>query len=138
MSIFRLASALYPFVNLDAESADFSIDAIYKKQYMPTDITETDTTVNIKVHVPGLTKSQIKLNVVKDVLTVIAEYPERRDEIENKTHHYESSPGKCSRSFTLSNQIDFSVPIVANLADGILNVEFKKRVDSLLKEITIN
>lgn len=89
----------------------------------PVDIRETDKTVEVSVHLPGMDKKDINLDLTEDSLTI---YGERREEKENKrTGSYEQSYGSFYRSFILPASVKTGEAKAA-YKNGVLKVSMHK------------
>jgi HSP20 family protein len=105
---------------------------------VPVNIKETTEGFILDVIAPGMEKSDFKVNVDKNILTVSAE---RKSEIKNETDKMvrkEFSFRSFSRSFKLNDAID-SANINAKYEQGVLNITLPKKEEVKLSptEITI-
>ncbi len=92
-------------------------------------VVENEEGFRIEVAAPGLQKSDFKLNLEKNQLTISAEKEQKE---ENKTEKYTRKEFKYSsfqRTFTLPNTVDGD-RIEANYADGILSIALPKREEA--------
>ena len=92
-------------------------------------VVENEEGFRIEVAAPGLQKSDFKLNLEKNQLTISAEKEQKE---ENKNEKYTRKEFKYSsfqRTFTLPNTVDGD-RIEANYADGILSIALPKREEA--------
>lgn len=113
------------------------------KGFAPVNIKESDKGYSLEVVAPGFDKSDFKVNVDQDVLTVSAEKKEEvKENAENaNTEKYvrrEYSFRSFKRSFTLDEKID-AAGIEAKYNNGvlILNLPRKEVVKASAQEINI-
>lgn len=92
-------------------------------------ISEKEDDFMLELAVPGMQKSDFKINLDNNVLTISSE---KEDESEEKTEKYsrrEFCYSSFSRSFTLPKSINFD-KIKADYKDGVLKVNLPKREDA--------
>ena len=103
------------------------------------DVKETDTSLIIKADVAGLTKKNIQVKVVDQVIVISGEGKEETDK--NNEHYYlrERKTNSFKRSFRLPDTVNQD-EITASCKDGILHIEIKKNaeVPPMEKAIKIN
>jgi len=102
----------------------------------PVDVAEDAHKIMVKVEVPGMSESDLKVNFVDGVLTVSGEREFERKEDRNY-HRIERQYGSFVRTFTLPRSAD-SNAIVANYKNGILEIEIPKKDEAKPKQIQIN
>ncbi len=117
-------------------------DTVFKG-FAPVNIKETDKSYSLEVIAPGFDKSDFKVNVDQDVLTVSAEKKQEvKENAENsnteKHVRREYSFRSFKRSFTLDEKID-AAGIDAKYNNGvlILNLPRKEVVKATAQEINI-
>jgi len=117
-------------------------DTVFKG-FAPVNIKETDKGYSLEVIAPGFEKSDFKVNVEQDVLTVSAEKKEEvKENAENsnteKQIRREYSFRSFKRSFTLDEKID-AAGIEAKYNNGVLVLNLPKRevVKATAQEINI-
>ncbi|PSJ73100.1 Hsp20/alpha crystallin family protein [Sphingobacteriales bacterium UPWRP_1] len=93
-------------------------------------IIETNDSFRVAVAAPGYIKSDFKLQINNDVLTISAEKEQEEakegEQYVLKEYHYAS----FSRSFKLDPEID-SKKISANYQDGVLNITLGKKDEAI-------
>jgi HSP20 family protein len=96
------------------------------RRWIPAmDLVETGEHFVLKADLPGMTESDVNIEIEKNVLTVSGE---RRTEHEEKHEGYyrlERSTGAFSRSLTLPEGIDAGA-VTASFANGVLEVRIPK------------
>jgi HSP20 family protein len=117
-------------------------DTVFKG-FAPVNIKETDKGYSLEVIAPGFDKSDFKVNVDQDVLTVSAEKKQEvKENAENsnteKNVRREYSFRSFKRSFTLDEKID-AAGIDAKYNNGVLvlNLPKKEVVKTTAQEINI-
>jgi HSP20 family protein len=99
------------------------------------DVYEYEDRYEFRFDVPGIAKSELKVNFENGVLTVEGE--RKQPELpENATGRCERWAGKFSRSLTLPDNAD-SAQIEAKLENGVLSLAVKKAETAKPRQITI-
>jgi HSP20 family protein len=97
------------------------------------DVTEDKDNLYVVAEIPGVTKNEVKVSVVGDVLTISGEKKvEQRDENKNY-YRIERSSGSFSRSFTLPAEIMVD-KISADYKDGVLTISMPKTEEAKIVE----
>lgn len=94
------------------------------KNFVRSDIKETDTSYIVEAELPGFKKEEIKVSMRDGVLNISAE---TNSEVEDKKHNYvrkERVSGKFSRNYVFDNVNEDA--ITAKYDNGILVVELPK------------
>ena len=100
------------------------------------DVANTKDGLETTVELPGLSRSDVKIAIDDDMLTISGE---KRTEKESKNRNYrpfERSYGEFSSSIYLPRSID-RTEITAAMTDGVLTVTARKRADAESKTIEI-
>ena len=92
-------------------------------------VVESKEGFRIEVAAPGLQKSDFKLNLEKNQLTISAHKEQNSEEAGEKYTRREFKYNSFQRTFTLPNSIDGD-KIEANYGDGILSVSLPKREEA--------
>ena len=100
------------------------------------DIAEEKDLFIVKVELPGINKSDVKITVQDDVLTVRGEKKQEKEQKESNYHRVERSYGVFQRSFTLPTSIH-SERIDAEFKDGLLTINLPKVEEAKPKEIEV-
>ncbi len=105
------------------------------KQFTPAvDITEDEKSYTIQLAVPGVKKSDFKINLIDGKLTVSGER-KMEEKREGKTYHsVETQFGSFSRSFFLPEDV-LTDQIEASYENGILILNLPKREKKLAKAV---
>lgn len=108
-------------------------------QFPPVNITEKTDRYLAELAVPGFEKSDFKINVEGNILTVSTSKKEEKTESDDKTIRKEYSYKTFQRSFTLDEKINVD-NITAAYENGILKVTLPKKEEtkSSTKEISIS
>jgi HSP20 family protein len=108
------------------------------KGYVPVNIRETEKNYSIDVVAPGFEKTDFKVNLDQDVLTISAEKREEQKNETEKEIRKEYSYRSFKRSFTLDEKIDGNA-IEAKYVNGVLtlNLPKKEEVKTASKDISI-
>lgn len=120
------------------QSEKCPISPNYKKPFTPVvDSYETDNDFKFFVELPGVGKSDLKLDIKDNVLTLSGEVKTSADETEGNARFTERTFGSFSRTILLHNNVSID-KIKAKLENGILSITVPKGVPSVKKSITIN
>ena len=98
-----------------------------RKGTIPVNVKETEKSYQLEVVAPGFEKSDFKVNMEQDLLTISAE---KKSEVkdENEKHiRREYSFRSFKRSFTLDEKID-ATNIEASYVNGVLILNLPKKV----------
>lgn len=108
------------------------------KSHAPVNIRETDKAYSIDVVAPGFDKTDFKVNLDQEVLTISAEKKEETKKEGEKEIRQEYSYRSFKRSFTLDEKINGDA-IDAKYVNGVLtlNLPKKEEVKIASKEISI-
>ncbi len=100
------------------------------------DIADKDDKLVLTAELPGMQKSDVKIDLQDNVLTIEGE--KRYKNEENKANYYrcERAYGKFSRSFTLPLKID-TAAVTAEFKDGVLTITMPKTEDAKPRQIEI-
>lgn len=102
-----------------------------------TDISETDDRYVLRMDMPGLSRSDLNIELRNDTLTVSGERKNEHEESRENFHRVERSYGRFFRSFTLPNAGD-TEKVKAQMKDGVLTIEIPKREESKPRRIEIS
>lgn len=114
-----LGKDLFPEFNTPAFSG--SVPAV--------NVVENTEGFRIEVAAPGLQKSDFKLNLEKNQLTISAQKEQKSEEENEKYTRREFKYTSFQRTFTLPNSVDGD-KIEANYAEGILSIALPKREEA--------
>ncbi len=136
MSIVRLNPMVAPTFRSLVE--DFFGDSDFlnfkDKNFVPAvNIKEMEGEFEVELAVPGMTKDDIKVEVLDGVMTISAEKKEEKEEKTKKYTRREFSYNQFSRSFTLPEHVN-SDTINANYVDGVLHLHLPKMEKKTLPE----
>jgi HSP20 family protein len=95
-------------------------------------VAESAEGYRIEVAAPGLQKSNFKLNLDQNRLSISAEKENKAEETNEKYTRREFSYSSFQRTFTLPTTVD-SEKINATYTDGVLYVEIPKREEAKVK-----
>ena len=99
-----------------------------RKGTIPVNVKETEKSYQLEVVAPGFEKSDFKVNMEQDLLTISAD---KKSEVkdENEKHiRREYSFRSFKRSFTLDEKID-ATNIEASYVNGVLTLNLPKKVE---------
>jgi HSP20 family protein len=102
-------------------------------QKVPVNVTEMERAYKLEVIAPGYEKSDFKVTLDKDVLTISAENKETNKEQKEKLIRKEYLVKSFKRSFTIDQRID-AKEIDAQYVNGVLTVQLPKKQEE--KKIT--
>jgi HSP20 family protein len=108
------------------------------KGFVPVNIVETQKEYALEVVAPGFDKTDFKVSLDQDILTISAEKKEEVKDENKKQVRKEYNYRSFKRSFTLDEKIDASA-IEAQYVNGVLtlNLPKKETVKESPKEINI-
>ena len=89
------------------------------------DIAENDKQYEVQLHVPGMKKDEIKIDLNEDRLTISGERKFENENKEKNFHSVESYYGTFSRSFNLPDTINRD-KVDASYQDGVLTIVLPK------------
>lgn len=104
--------------------------------YPSVDVTERDDAYILKAELPGVSKSDVKITLKDNLLTI---HGEKKKESEEKDKNYfrtERHYGTFQRTFTLPSKVR-GEKIEANFIDGVLTIEIPKAEEAKPKEIEV-
>lgn len=118
-----------PFFDFDRAFSQFAFDS-YPTPFK-TDVRAEDDHYIVETDLPGFDKSDIKLDLTQDTLTISAEHTAENEtkENENSYIHRERTYGAYSRSFDVSG-IDTD-HIEAKYENGVLTLTLPKKAEVL-------
>jgi len=94
-------------------------------------VAETEKSFKIELAAPGLQKSDFKINVDKDLITIAAEKKEETDVEEKLYSKKEFNYTSFTRSFSLPDTVNYN-DIEAEYVDGVLQVTLGKKEDAIV------
>ena len=100
-------------------------------------ITETPEAYNIELAAPGLQKSDFKINVDKNIISISVDKAEETEVKEKLYSKKEYSFTSFSRSFTLPDTVDYN-NIEASYTDGVLDVKVGKKEEAIVAKRLID
>jgi HSP20 family protein len=110
-----------------------------RKGSVPVNVKETEKGYELEVIAPGFEKTDLKINIDQDLLTISAEKKTEVKEESEKNIRREYQYSSFKRSFTLDEKID-ATNIAASYINGVLklNLPRKEAVKAPATEIVIN
>jgi HSP20 family protein len=100
------------------------------------DVSETETAIEVRMDVPGVTAKDIDIQINGNVLTVTGERKEEKEEKGKTFHRVERRYGNFSRSVTLPCTVVES-EVAAEYRDGVLTVKLPKSEESKAHKIKV-
>ncbi|MEO6666470.1 MAG: Hsp20/alpha crystallin family protein [Nitrospiria bacterium] len=100
------------------------------------DIIEEEKEYRIKAELPEMNKSDVKVTVQNDVLTIAGERAFEKEDTGRKYHRVERAYGSFARSFALPEDAD-AARVGAEFKDGILLVHLPKSEEARPKSIEV-
>ena len=109
-----------------------------KQGYVPVNINEVENGYSLEVIAPGFEKSDFKVNLDNNVLTISAERKLEEKSLTDKQIRKEYSYRSFKRSFTIDDKID-ATAIEASYVNGVLRLNLPKKAEvrQAAKDITI-
>jgi HSP20 family protein len=100
------------------------------------DLSETETAVEVRMDLPGVTAKDIDIQISGNVLTVRGQRQEEKEEKGRAFHRVERSYGSFSRSVTLPCPVAES-EVAAEYRDGVLTITLPKTEESKPHKIKV-
>lgn len=97
-----------------------------RKDSVPVNVKETEKSFQLDVIAPGFDKTDFKVNIEQDILTVSAEKTNEVNEESDKQIRKEYNFRSFKRSFTLDEKIDVT-NIEASYVNGVLRLNLPKK-----------
>lgn len=118
---------LFDWANRDYSNTNTTVPSV--------NIKESDSSFEVTMAAPGLSKADFNVEVNHNVLTISSEKKTENEATENERFtRREYSYQSFSRSFTLPNTVEGD-KIKAKYEDGILTVHLPKRQEAIEKKI---
>lgn len=116
----------------------FSPSLTSRQSFSPAcDVQETDSHYLMSFDVPGVSKDDIKIELLDNRLTVSGERKYESENDRERGHHVrERYYGSFQRSFTLPTTVD-EAKVEANFKDGVLEIAVPKAEAAKSREIRI-
>lgn len=129
------AESVNPFVNsvLDNLFNDSFVSDRLVSRTPAVNIIEDEKSFSIELAAPGLKKSDFKINVDKNIISLAVEKADAKESEEKLYSKKEYNYSSFSRSFTLPETVDYS-NIEASYIDGILTVKIGKKEESIISK----
>ena len=102
----------------------------------PLDLSETPTSVEVRIDLPGFKADEINVQLSNNVLTVSGERQEERKEQSETFHRIERRTGSFSRTVTLPARVAED-KVDAWDRDGVLTVSMSKTDDAKGRKIKV-
>ncbi len=129
--IFNLQRDLDQFLN-----AQISPTSVYQTNRFPAlNLFEKDNCLILKTEVPGIVKSDIKIDLTDNVLSISGE--KKTEPVSANYHRQEREAGPFKRQIELPYKVD-PEKVKANLENGVLTIELEKREEAKGRQITIS
>jgi HSP20 family protein len=100
------------------------------------DMSETETSIELKMDLPGMSAKDIDIQVNGNVLTVSGQRDEEKEEKGKTFHRVERRYGSFSRSVTLPCNVVES-EVAAEYRDGVLAIKLPKTEESKAHKIKV-
>jgi HSP20 family protein len=100
------------------------------------DVSETDTAIDVRMDLPGVTAKDIDIQVNGNLLTVSGERKDEKEEKGKTVHRVERSYGNFFRSVTLPCNV-VENEVAAEYKDGVLTIKLPKTDQSKTHKIKV-
>jgi len=100
------------------------------------DVRETEGEYIVRAELPGLTREDVKINLINNTLILRGEKKQENEEKKGSWHHVERSYGSFERTFTLPTTVT-SDTIKAKFHNGVLEITVPKAEEAKPREINI-
>lgn len=106
-------------------------------RFLPADVHETDTAIEVEMEIPGLRPEDIELTVENNVLTIAGEKKvENREGREDSYRLVERRYGRFERSFRVPGNVN-AEDVSASYRNGVLHVTLPKTEESRPRRIQV-
>ena len=119
------------------ESPTASNGASARRWIPAMDLVETDEDFVLRADLPGLTESDVNIELEDNILTVSGERRAQQEERKDGYYRVERASGSFSRSLTLPEGVDPD-KIHANFEHGVLEVRIPKPEQRKPRKVTIS
>jgi HSP20 family protein len=122
--IDRVFEQFRDWVNLG--SSPLALETSGNRPLVPrTDVSETDTAIEVDIDLPGVQLKDVDVSVVDKVLMVTGSKSESKERDEKNYHIVERSQGSFSRQIPLGFDVDTD-KVQANFKNGVLHITLEK------------
>lgn len=113
-------------------------DSLFGRGVPDLDLCETDSTIEVKLDLPGINPEELNIELSGDVLTVSGERKEEKEAKENgkRFHRVERRYGSFSRSVWLPCPVQEG-KADARYRDGVLTITLPKAEEAKTKKIKV-
>jgi len=131
-----------PFLDADDWFTNFGMRPFLREMdtapQIRMDLTENDKCYVVRAEIPGVHKEDIKVAVDGNVVSIMAEIKQEKEETKGeKMLWHERYQGSSYRSFTLANNIDED-KTQAKYDNGVLELTLPKKNGSAHREIIVS
>jgi HSP20 family protein len=100
------------------------------------DMSETDSSIDVRMDIPGMAAKDIDIQVSGNVLTVSGKREEEKEEKGKAFHRVERRYGDFSRSVTLPCAVDDD-KVAAEYRDGVLSIKLPKTEEAKAHKVKV-
>lgn len=105
--------------------------------WCPTcDVRETEADYIVRAELPGVSREDVKINMVNNTLVLRGEKKQEEEEQKGNWHHVERTYGSFERVFALPSAVALD-KITARFKDGVLEISVPKADEARPREIKI-
>jgi HSP20 family protein len=104
--------------------------------FPPMDVVEKDDQVVVKMDLPGLTKQDVEVSLVNNVLTVRGERKQEEEKKDDNFYTCERVYGRFERTIELPVSVDPD-KVEATFKNGVLEIRLPKTAESRTRQISI-
>lgn len=103
----------------------------------PLDVSETDTSVDVRMDLPGYAFKDIEVQLTNNTLSVSGTRQEEKEDTGRTFHRVERRHGSFSRGVLLPCSVD-ETKIDAQYKDGILTIKMPKTEEAKARKIKVH
>lgn len=119
-------------------TGEWSVRPFNSGSFTPrVNVTEDSENLLVHAEIPGVNKSDIKINIVGDVLTISGEKKSEQKDEKKNYYRVERSYGSFTRSFTLPSEVVIE-KVSADYKDGVLAITLPKTEQAKVVEKQID
>nr|WP_315218224.1 Hsp20/alpha crystallin family protein [uncultured Duganella sp.] len=128
-----------PFRNIDDFMRDFAGAPAWRGEppaHIRMDVGETDKHYEVSADMPGLQKSDIKVAIDGNVVSLSVEYKQEKTAGDVNSLCQERARGQLQRSFTLPQDVD-EAAAQARYENGVLHLTLPKKAGGTQHKLTV-
>lgn len=120
------------------ELAESSKYPVFREAFSPdVDLHEEENQYILKADIPGISKENLEVSFLDNVLTIRGERKEEKEAKEKNCYRFERWSGAFERSFEFASEID-TAKVKASFKDGVLELVIPKAESAKPKQVKVS